>query len=127
MDPIDNSMAVAQELISIAKQQGIDLESLRNGDMFRRDHRFVWFWRKDELPSSGPANQKLGTLNYNMQGAIALLPNVLKDSASAFRGAWTEAGSFDNLEQAFALLKAWLIDKKEVDHLPPRHVRRYGI
>jgi len=127
MDPVENSRAVAQELISFAKQQGVDLEPLRNGDIFRTDRRFVWFWRKDQLPSSGPANEEIGTLHYNMQGKIELLPNVLKESASAFRGMWTEAGTFESLEQAFELLKAWLIDRKEVDHLPFRRTRRYGI
>ena len=126
MDPVENSRAVARELVSFANEQGVDLESLRNGDIFRKDRRFVWFWRKDELPSSGPANEPIGTLHYNMQGAIDLLPTVLKDSASAFRGAWTEAGTFESIEQAFALLKAWLIDQKEVDCLPYRRVRRYG-
>jgi hypothetical protein len=127
MDPVENSRAVAQELVSLAKQQGVDLEPMRNGDIFRTDQRFVWFWRKDELPYSGPANEEIGTLHYNMQGKIESLPNVLKDSASAFRGMWTEAGTFENIEQAFALLKAWLIDRKEVDYLPFRRTRRYGI
>jgi hypothetical protein len=103
------------------------LERLRNGDMFRTDHRFVWIWRKDESPSSGPANEPVGTLHYNMQGAIDVLPNVLKDSASAFRGSWFETGSFENIEQAVTLVQAWLIDRKEVDHLPVRRVRSYGI
>jgi hypothetical protein len=38
-----------------------------------------------------------------------------------------EAGSFASIEQAFELVKAWLIDKSEVDELPHRHVREYGI
>lgn len=127
MDPIDNSRAVAQELASLAQEQGVDLEPIRKDDMFIGNRRWIWFWRKDELPYSGPANEPLGTLHYNMQGAISELPSKLKDSASAFRGAWTEAGTFENLEQAFALLKAWLLDQKEVDDLPHRCVRRYGI
>jgi hypothetical protein len=127
VDPIENSRAVARELVSLAKKQGVDLEPLLNDDMFWTERRHVWFWRKDELPYSGPVNEEIGTLHYNMQGAIKLLPNVLKDSASAFRGAWTEAGTFEDIQQAFELLKAWLIDGKEVDQLPFRRVRRYGI
>ena len=69
----------------------------------------------------------LGTLHYNMQGAISVLPRSLKGSAGAFRGAWSEAGTFENMEQAFELVKAWLLDWKEVDDLPGRSVRRYGI
>jgi hypothetical protein len=127
MDPIENSRAIAKEIVSIAKQQGVDLEPLCNGDMFRTDQRFVWFWRKDELPYSGPANEPIGTLHYNMQGAINALPSVLKDSASAFRGSWIETGTLENIEQAVSLVQTWLIDRKEVDHLPPRRVRSYGI
>jgi hypothetical protein len=62
-----------------------------------------------------------------MQGAISVLPKCLNNSASAFRGAWSEAGTFENVEQAVELLKAWLLDQKEVDDLPGRSVRRYGI
>jgi hypothetical protein len=40
---------------------------------------------------------------------------------------WSEAGTFENLEQAFELVKAWLVDWKEVDDLPSRSARRYGI
>ena len=35
-----------------------------------------------------------------MQGAISVLPSRLKESAGAFRGAWSEAGTFENMEQA---------------------------
>lgn len=127
MDPADNSRTTAQELISFARQQGIDLEPFHRESAFEKGQRFIFFWRKDELPGTGPANEPLGTLHYNMQGAISELPSKLKNSASAFRGAWTEAGTFENLEQAFALLEAWLLDQKEVDDLPSRCVRRYGI
>jgi hypothetical protein len=127
MDPVENPRAVARELVSIAQRQGIDLEPFRSDYGFQNDRRSVWFWRKDESPWSGPANEAIGTLQYNMQGAVDVLPNVLKDSASAFRGAWTEAGTFEDIQQAFELLRAWLIDGKEVDQLPFRRVRRYGI
>jgi hypothetical protein len=40
---------------------------------------------------------------------------------------WDEAGTLADLEQAFELLKAWLIDRKEVDELPQRSMRREGI
>jgi hypothetical protein len=66
-------------------------------------------------------------LTDRMQGVIWVLQDYLKLSADHFRGVWSEAGTFDDLEQAFELLKAWLIDRKEVDDLPPRHVRRAGI
>jgi hypothetical protein len=127
MDPLDNSRAVAQELVALGQQHGVDLEPLRKDDVFIKDRRWIWCWRKDTLPGTGPADEALGTLHYNMQGTISVLPNILKRSASAFQGAWSEAGTFDTLEQAFELLKAWLLDWKEVDELPSRSVRRYGI
>lgn len=127
MDPADNLRTTAQELISFARQQEIDLEPFHKESAFEKGQRHIFFWRKDELPGTGPANEPLGTLHYNMQGAISALPSKLKDSASAFRGAWSEAGTFENLEQAFALLKAWLLDQNEVDDLPCRNVRRFGI
>lgn len=127
MDPVENFRVTSQELVSFARQQGIDLEPFRKDVAFEKDQRHIFFWRKNELPCSGPANEPLGTLHYNMQGAISVVPSRLKESASAFRGAWTEAGTSDNLEQAFALLKAWLLDWEEVDNLPDRCVRRYGI
>jgi hypothetical protein len=127
MDPLDNSRAVAHELISLALEQGVDLEPLRRDDVFVNDRRWVWFWRKDLLPGTGPADEPLGTLHYNMQGTISVLPRSLEGSAGAFRGAWSEAGTFENIDQAFELVRAWLLDWKEVDDLPSRSVRRYGI
>jgi hypothetical protein len=128
MDPVENQRATAQELIVFAHERGLDLNPLHDQSFFDRDRRWVYFWRKrDALPCTGRPEEKEGTLHYNMQGTISVLPDYLKASADLFRGDWSEAGTFDNLEQAFELLKAWLIDRKEVDDLPPRHVRRAGI
>ncbi len=127
MDPLDNARSTAQEIISIARRLEIDLESFCTDGHFSRNRRWIWCWRKDALPGTGPANEPLGTLHYNMQRTISVLPTCLKNSAGAFRGAWSEAGTFENIEQAFALVKAWLLDGKEVDELPERKVRRYQI
>jgi hypothetical protein len=127
MDPVDNLRATAQEVVSFGQQQGVDLEPLRKDFMFQKDRRWIDVWRKDVLPGTGPADEPLGTLHYNMQGAIDVLPDKLKGSAGAFQGMWTEAGTFENMEQAFEFLKAWLLDRKEVDDLLCRSVRRYGI
>jgi hypothetical protein len=62
-----------------------------------------------------------------MQGSIGALPERYKASAGAFRGMWHEAGTVADLEGAFELLKAWLIDRKEVDALPERRMRREAI
>ena len=79
------------------------------------------------FPGTGPADEHEGTLHYNMQGAISVLPSALRGVVGAFHGAWSEAGTFENLEQAFELVKAWLLDCREIDDLPSRSVRRYGV
>jgi hypothetical protein len=127
MDPLDTFRATARELVSFAQQRGIDLELFREDFAFQRDRRWIDVWRKDSLPGTGPAHEPLGTLHYNMQGNIAVVPSKLKESASAFRGMWHETGTLASLEEAFEFLKAWLIDQKEVDELPNRSVRSYGI
>jgi hypothetical protein len=128
MDLIENSRAVAEELVSFAREQGVDLEIVRTNDAFLKDQRWIWFWRKqDGIPCTGPVDEKEGTLHYNMQGTIEVLPEKLKESATAFRHAWTEAGTVASIEQAFHFLKAWLLDRSEVDELPHRSVGRYGI
>jgi hypothetical protein len=40
---------------------------------------------------------------------------------------WTEAGTVDDYVQAFELLNSWLVERKEVDDLPKRTIRRNGI
>jgi hypothetical protein len=127
MDPLDSFRATAQELVSFARQQGTDLEPFRKDFTFQKDRRWVDVWRKGSLPGTGAADEPLGTIHYNMQGAVAVLPSSLRGAADAFQGAWSEAGTFENLEQAFKLVKAWLVDWKEVDDLPGRSVRRCGV
>jgi len=127
MDQVDNERATAQELVSFAQTKGFNLDQLRQDSVFQKDQRWIDVWRKNRTPSSGPVGEPDGTLHYNMQGAISALPNKLTGSASAFRGAWSEAGTFKNIEQAVELVKAWLLDAKEVDDLPQREVRRYQI
>jgi hypothetical protein len=127
MDPLDSERAAAEEIVTLASSRGVDLGPLRNETMFRKDERWVFFWRKDAFPGSGPVGQAEGTLYYNMQGAVGVLPSRLAKSASAFHGLWSEAGSLESVEQALDLLVAWPLDGKEVDELPSRTVRRYGI
>ncbi len=127
MDIVDNMRATAEEIISLARKQGIELERFCTDGHFHNERRWIYTWRKDELPGTGPADEPLGTLHYNMQGTISVAPSKMKDFSGPFRGQWSEAGTFENLEQAFALLKAWLIDQNEIDNLPNRCVRRYQI
>jgi hypothetical protein len=127
VDPVENSRSVAQELVSLAQQQGFDLEPFRHDFAFLKDRRWIELWRKDELPCSGSDDEENGTLHYSMQGTISALPSKLKSSTGAFRGVWHETGTLADLGQAFEFLKAWLIDEKSVDDLPSRSVRSYGI
>ena len=110
-----SELAMARELISLAQQQEVDLASMYNSGTFLHDGRIIWFWRKNDV------------IHYSLQGPVRMLPERYKASASAFQGIWTEAGTLTDLEEAFEFLKAWLIDRKEVDDLPQRYVRREGI
>ena len=128
MNPVENERATALELVSYGRGRGIDVESYLKESGFQKGERWILFWRKlNSLACSGPADEREGTLHYNMQGAVAMVPNAFKQSAGSFRGSWTEAGTLENIEQAFELASAWLLDAKEVDELPGRHVRRSGI
>jgi len=128
MDPVDNERTTAQELVAYAQQQGLDLEPLRNDSMFQKGQRWIFLWRKrDALPCSGSVDEPVGTLHYNMQGATSALPDNLRGATRAFQGMWSEAGTFENLEQALQLVRAWLLDGKEVNDLPRRLVRRCGV
>jgi hypothetical protein len=128
MDQVDNERVTSQDIVAYAREQAIDLEPFHIDGSFLKDQRWICLWRKrDDLPCSGRAEEEEGTLHYNLQGSIDTLPSRLKDSASAFRGAWTEAGTLEDVEQAFGLVKAWFLDRKEVDDLPRRGVRRSGI
>jgi hypothetical protein len=127
MDPVDNMRVTADEIMSLARQKGLELERLCTDGHFQNGRRWIYVWRKNKLPGSGPANVEEGTLLYNMQGPISVVPSKMKESASAFRGMWHERGAFENVGQAVELLKAWLLDRKEIDELPSRSVRAYGI
>jgi hypothetical protein len=115
MNDLESQMATAQELVTFAKQRGIDLSPTCYDWAFLAEGRFISLWRKE------------GEIHYNMQGPVATLPERYKASTSAFRGMWHEAGILADFEEAFEFLKGWLIDRKEVDELPQRSVRREGI
>jgi hypothetical protein len=115
MNHVESMQATSQELISLAQRQGIDVGSMHNSGTFFHNARIIWFWRKG------------GVIHYSLQGKIDVLPQEFKASASAFRGMWDEAGSVANMERALELLNAWLFDRKEVDDLPCRFMRRCGI
>jgi hypothetical protein len=115
MNDLESQEATARDLVVFAGRRGVDLSSVCHDLAFFNGGRFILLWRKE------------GKVHYNMQGSIDVLPERYKASPTAFRGVWHEAGTLADLEQAFELLKAWLIDRKEVDELPGRSMRREGI
>ena len=82
--------------------------------IFEKEGRSIFLWRRGE------------SIHYNMQGRITVLPTAFRESASVFRGMWTETGAVANFEQALALVKAWLLERAEVDELPQRRTSRRG-
>jgi hypothetical protein len=115
MNDVESQLATARELVAFAKLRGIDLSSTCHDWAFLSGGRFISLWRKG------------GQVHYNLQGPVETLPERYQASANAFHGMWHEAGTVADLEQALGFLKAWLIDRKEVDNLPERYVRREGI
>ncbi len=115
MNDLESQLATVRELVALAGQRGVDLSSICHNWAFLKDGRFISIWRKE------------GKVHCNLQGPIDTLPETYKASASAYRGMWHEAVMLTDLEEAFGFLSAWLIDRKEVDDLPRRFVRREGI
>src|SRR5690349_8085292 len=121
MDPNDNHHGTANEIVAHAREQGVETLHFCKEGHFQIDGRWISFWRFDGLPYSGKAGEVLGTLHYNLQGAILKPPREFEEAGDQFLGEWSEAGTLNSLEQAFELLKAWLIDRTDVDELPKRN------
>ena len=115
MNDLESQLSTVQELVAFGRERGVDLGKICHEVAFSNEGRFIILWRKE------------GKVHYNMQGRIEVLPHSFQASAGLFRGMWREAGNLPDLQEAFEFLKAWLIDRKEVDDLPPRYVRREGI
>lgn len=79
----------------------------------------------DGLACSDPADELEGTLHYNMQGALSLSQPVNADGEH--QKVWSEAGVLETVDQAFELLKAWLVNEKEIETLPGRCAKRQSI
>jgi hypothetical protein len=115
MNDLESQQGTARELLAFAQQRGFDLNTICHDWAFLSEDRFLSLWRKE------------GKLHYSLQGRIGALPERLQASAGAFQGMWVERGTLETMAQAFEFLKAWLLDRKEVDDLPGRCVRSYGI
>jgi hypothetical protein len=114
MSEYDTAPLVAKELVALGQQRGLDLAPLLiEAILFFTPDRFIFFWRVNEK------------VRYSCQGRRVLPSEGGRESEPAVGGIHSEAGVLDDLEQAFELLKAWLIDGKEVSALPRRVVTTY--
>lgn len=128
MDPIENMKMTASELVAYAYTQGLDFRSIVDGYVFRNNGRWIFIWRKiDTLPCSGTSKEREGSIHYNMQGQIREIPVTSQISVEAFRGMWSESGVVESIGEAYALVKAWLLDGVEVINLPHRRGLQHGI
>jgi hypothetical protein len=110
--------ATAHELIELGREQGFDLAPIFRAELFWAvdSRRYLSLMRKD------------GALLYYLSGEVTALPKseCLPESGTTLSGCYSENGIVEDLEQAFQLLKAWLLDLSEVDNLPRRLSGRLG-
>jgi hypothetical protein len=108
--------ATSKQILAVALAHGEDVSPLCDEyGVFESGQRWIEFWVKDE------------SLRYHLSGRISTPPAQIAESFPSFQGIWDEAGTIPDLEQAFQLLRAWLLEGKEVDELPDRSVRRWSI
>jgi len=107
----------AQELLAFGRGQGVDLGAAWRDQGFWTERRFICFLRQ----TWG------GVVTYSLQGFVTTLPADYANSASAFRGTYSEGGYCADVPQAFAVLRAWLVEQRDADDLPPRTRLRHGI
>jgi hypothetical protein len=113
MDFLVSRREAAERLLRHAAAHGADLAPFRDEyDVFSNRQRWIDFWLEGD------------TVGYHLRGEIGKLPAPFATSQSSFRGIWDEAGSLDDLHQAWELLRAWLIDGKEIDELTGRMIHR---
>jgi hypothetical protein len=118
VDGYESWEQAAGAVIAEGRRHGVDLSPLCVYSQFLKAERYIYFRR---LPGDG--------FEYGMNGPIKILPREAGDSAHRFQGMWHEAGRLDDAGQAFAFLKAWVLDGAEVEELPfpERHRTRWGV
>jgi hypothetical protein len=113
MDFLPARHEAAERLQRYAAAQGTDLSPFRDEhDVFSHRKRWIDFWLED------------ATVGYHLRGEIGKLLSQFATSQSSFRGVWDEAGSVNDLHQAWELLRSWLVEAKEVDELTGRMIHR---
>jgi hypothetical protein len=115
MEAPESPLTIYSQMTSLARERGVDIASLCNGHGFWTDSRYISLWRRN------------GVIHYSLQGSITALPDRFRPSAAEFHGQYGESGTFDDMEQAFLFLQAWLLKCSEVDDLPKRLIGRQGI
>ena len=115
MDPVGSLRTTAGELVVLGRRDGVDLTPVCHDFLFTDGRRCIFLWRDG------------GRVRYNMQGRVAALPAEFAASAGAFRGGWHESGAVPGPAEALALVRAWVVEGSEVDELPDRDRRRWGI
>ena len=115
---------LAREMLRLAEQCGVDLAPLYRHTVSAGAHTQAWFGTDGRFIHLSRAD---GLVKYYLQGRVTVLPEVFKESASAFRGAYGETGWFRDVGQAVKFLKSWLLEAKEVDGLPLRCLRSFNI
>jgi hypothetical protein len=117
MDTLDSFQIMAARIVEQALKHGVDISQLLHASsgMFQKENRWMIFWIKDDC------------LRYRLTGRISTPPAQIAETRPSFQGIWDEAGTIPNLEQAFELLRAWLLEGKEVDELPDRSVQQWSI
>jgi hypothetical protein len=124
MDPLDTYRTTALEILRFGQLAGVDLEPMREDFVFQHGLRWINFWRKNPMPGTGPEGEPLGTLHYAMQGPYAVAQSRPGQGSDSPPVSFHESGTLDSVEQAFRLAKAWVFENKDVEQLPPRHIRR---
>jgi hypothetical protein len=113
MEYLESRREAANRLLRYAATQGADITPLHDEyDVFSNQRRWIDFWLEPN------------TVGYHLRGEVGKLPSRFAGSQSLFRGVWDEAGSIKDLQQAWELLRSWLIDGKEIDELTDRMIHR---
>ena len=100
--------------MALASKHGEEISQFCNEyGVFQHGDRWVEFWMNED------------SVQYHLSGKTSTAPAQIAETRPDFRGIWDETGSLPDLEQAILLLRAWLIDRQEIDDLPDRLVRRW--
>src|SRR5688500_2211695 len=100
MKTLDSIQIMAARIVELALKQRADISQLLHAGSgaFQHENRWMMFWVKDD------------SLWYRLSGKISSPPAEIAESHPTFNGIWDESGLLPDLEQAFQLLRAWLIE-----------------